>query len=519
MAIAFDASSQSGGGSLDSSGTTLTWSHTCTGSNRVLWAAFTYRSAGSAIQVSSATYNGVALTFISRRLVGTAGAGQTCVEQWYLTAPATGANNIVLTLSANINSEASGLGGGYAVSLTGVDQTTAFDSESTATGSGTAETITITTVATNTALCSAVWSNNGSEYPASTHTRFATFFGNGTHSAGYRTGVAASGTNTFNWTTSGSYQYGTIVAAFKEDGGSIVPLTATLSDTETYSDAQGLLLAGLLGFNDTISFGDTLGSDLGFPFVTGEFNDTVAFTDSLSVYLGIPALTNAFSDTVSFTDFLSISLRNVGACSFDRLSVKTKVAAFFNNPTYYTAIDLNDSIQDGSDEIIAFTGCNYGTAVIPFVKDLSYYDFMALIPDFIGVVAIFNSVTKRWMIPESVRKLDNIREDWECSIGTPEYFSLINHRYVVIYRKPGIVSYGNMYVLYKASCPTLADSTTIPIPLEYSALIEEYVQTDLWEQQQEFTKASKCFKDYISDLAKLHNLVHNKIQMDRTPGL
>lgn len=202
-----------------------------------------------------------------------------------------------------------------------------------------------------------------------------------------------------------------------------------------------------------------------------------------------------------------------------RLDISGALINFFQNPDYYKAVDFNDSIQDGIDEITAFTGCNYGTALLSYTADLSYYDFLTLIPDYIGVIAIFNGTTRKWMIPTSLIKLDQLHPEWETLTGTPEYFCPINHRYIVISRKPTVSGYGNMYVLYRAAAPTLADITQIPVPLEYAELVKAYCIVDLWEQNQEFSKAANYSKTYQTQLDKLHNLVHSRRQMDRLPSL
>lgn len=282
--------------------------------------------------------------------------------------------------------------------------------------------------------------------------------------------------------------------------GSETSLTTTV--TETLTDTIALTDAQLLILNDLITF-----------------SDTITFTDAVTLLLGNPFLTLTLSDTLALTDNLDFTVSNPSQCQFTTMSVKLKIANFFQNPSYYKDIDLTDSIQDGVDEIVAFTGCNYGTAVIPFVANLSYYDFLTLIPDYVGVIAIYNTTTRLWMTPLSLGKLDLILPDWEISIGTPEYFCPINHRYVVIHRKPGAANYGNMYVLYRASAPTLGDNINIPVPLEYSQLVESYMKMDLWEQNEEFTKAGKEFGTYQQQLEKLHNLVHSKRQMDRLPSL
>jgi hypothetical protein len=98
MPIAFDAS----GGDTTWAGpaSTRTISHTCTGSDRILFASImTY---GASVTVSGATYNGVAMTKAVGITAALEGSNQ-IHELWYLKNPATGANNVVFTLSGSVS--------------------------------------------------------------------------------------------------------------------------------------------------------------------------------------------------------------------------------------------------------------------------------------------------------------------------------------------------------------------------------------------------------------------------------
>lgn len=202
-----------------------------------------------------------------------------------------------------------------------------------------------------------------------------------------------------------------------------------------------------------------------------------------------------------------------------RGDLRTKLQNHFNNSIYYTEADLNNSIQDGVDEVCAFTGCVYKSAALPFQQNVTYYDMLSLLPDYIGAIAIYNDVTHKWMYPTSRRKLEQQRVDWDSISGTPYCFCPISHRYLAIWMKPAVANYGRMLVFYRAAAPTLVEQTQIPIPENGTDALESYSITDLWEQSQEWNKAATEFKTYISNLEALRVLMRNGRNSDRLMGL
>jgi len=135
MAIAYDSSAQSNTGAASS----LTFSHTCTGSERLLIVDAYW---GDSRTVSSVTYNSVSMTQVVAPL--DTGGGERH-GMYYLIAPATGANNVVITLSGSTGIV------GISSSYTGVDQTTPTDANRTETGleTGTTYAEALTTVTDN----------------------------------------------------------------------------------------------------------------------------------------------------------------------------------------------------------------------------------------------------------------------------------------------------------------------------------------------------------------------------------
>lgn len=136
MAIAFNATNSKNDSTI--AVLTQTWSHTCTGSNRLLFVGVSFDSAG--LSISSVTYAGTNLTLI-RTDENTAISRSSSI--WYLVAPATGANDIVVTYS-NDTVCISG-----SISLTGVAQTGSLDANNGAIGVDITASVVVTTVADN----------------------------------------------------------------------------------------------------------------------------------------------------------------------------------------------------------------------------------------------------------------------------------------------------------------------------------------------------------------------------------
>lgn len=133
--IGFDAASSATGNT-----NSLSWSHTVgVGSNRILIVGVSIMNSATQT-VTGVTYAGTALT-----PVGFQNNGTNCrVEIWRLVAPATGPNNIVVTLSASARFVAG------AVSFSNVDQTNPIDAATFAPpGNSNAPSVIVTTVTDN----------------------------------------------------------------------------------------------------------------------------------------------------------------------------------------------------------------------------------------------------------------------------------------------------------------------------------------------------------------------------------
>lgn len=125
MAIAYDAVASGSSASASN----VTWSHTCTGTQRFLY-VFVFAGAGT----PTVTYNGVSMT----QRDGPLNSGYS----FYLANPASGANTVSI-------SAGSSLLGGVSLSYTGVDQVTPVDASNFNSANTTAASLSITSTVDN----------------------------------------------------------------------------------------------------------------------------------------------------------------------------------------------------------------------------------------------------------------------------------------------------------------------------------------------------------------------------------
>ena len=131
--IAFDATAQ--GKVLGA--TSLSYSHTCTGSNLILFVGINLFNPGSDL-VTGVTYGGVALTQLTKQ-----NAQGSEVYLYYLIAPTTGANNIVISTSSSVDIRS------ISASYTGVIQITSIDNSTVNNANASTITTSLTTINNN----------------------------------------------------------------------------------------------------------------------------------------------------------------------------------------------------------------------------------------------------------------------------------------------------------------------------------------------------------------------------------
>src|SRR3990167_10464566 len=210
MAIAFDATASGN----DDTSSTMSWNHTCTGSNLILVVGVSLQDASLAdrqVSPDGITYNGVALTQIIEK-----DTPNDHSELWYLINPATGTHAVSVTT----NGACSGLNGG-SVSLTGVDQTNPVDASNSGGGTGTAQSLSLTTVADNAWIVDTVAISGTGTVTMAAHTgrtqrwNGLDSFSEDPRGAGSTYGpISPAGATTVDWSTGVSRDWALVAASF-----------------------------------------------------------------------------------------------------------------------------------------------------------------------------------------------------------------------------------------------------------------------------------------------------------------
>ena len=217
MPIAFDAASNG-----TAVATSLTVAHTCTGSNRILY-AYVQTNTSTDFAVT-ATYNGVSMTARTSSFLNSDSNGRQ--SNFLLVAPATGANNIVFTPNASANMAS------VNTSYTGAAQSGQPDASGTVSSgivSGGTQTLTFSSVAANTWRAD---SAHGAGDLPNASTGFTSRGVEGNSRGGDSNAALAAGSNSLSVTNSGAgtesvSMIGVSIAPAAAIGMNLIPLLGT----------------------------------------------------------------------------------------------------------------------------------------------------------------------------------------------------------------------------------------------------------------------------------------------------
>lgn len=182
--------------------------------------------------------------------------------------------------------------------------------------------------------------------------------------------------------------------------------------------------------------------------------------------------------------------------------------------TYYNATDINDSIQDGYDEVAVYCECIERSAILNFKDNTTYYDMSVLLPDYYRTVRIYSYLTKRFLHVNLERENFAGSWDWEVNQGTHYDFLIKGPKYIGIsLRKTN--AEGNFKIWYKAQANVLGPSDVPRIDNKFQLMLENYGIADLLEQNQEYTKANTYWTQYNKQLEDYRHKIQLLSQSDR----
>lgn len=279
-AVAFDAATTGTGSSVGS----LTFSHTvgAGGVDRLLIVSVSIDNR----TVSGVTYGGVAMTS-----VGSVQNGAQISHMWRLIAPATGANNVVVTMS----------GGGVdiiavATSYTGVNQATPLGTPATATGSSVTASVAVAS-ATGEIVVDSVSSNLGTLTVGALQTQRGNGVG-GDNQGGSST-EPGDASVTMSWTIGSSSAWASVGVSIKPVAVSTTLATGT--DPPATTVAPGAGATDVNNFTFQTSSGTDAITSVTVNLSTNSGIGTLAITDSANTVLGSTASPVTGSNTITVT--------------------------------------------------------------------------------------------------------------------------------------------------------------------------------------------------------------------------
>lgn len=179
---------------------------------------------------------------------------------------------------------------------------------------------------------------------------------------------------------------------------------------------------------------------------------------------------------------------------------------------FYQPHDINDSIQDAYNEIVAKTRYLVKSVTCNWLSGKNYYDPIndLGVTDYLGTIAIFDNNSNLWLRDDvTIRDFNRIRRDWETWVGYSQFWAPHSQQRFAVC--PALaVGTGSFVLWYYAIAPTLPDdSTSLLLPTDMSVLLQDYVSADLLEFAQEVTKAAPYLSRYGQKLEILSERSHN----------
>mgnify|MGYP001597421519 CR=1 FL=1 len=332
FAIAVDT--QTTGGQTTTANS-LTWSHTCTGSDLNLIIGLT----NGANDTTGVTYAAAAATQDAHSAIpaGTEGA-----DIWRKTAPATGANNVVLSRTGTTSRMT-----GVAASYTGSKQTGQPDAATTNTATSvTSITTSVTVVATNSWLVGS-YDNNAEVPTAGANTTIRQAGSDASGLADSNAAVAA-GSRSLIINTVGSSNFAFALISLAP---TVTDLTVSVSDQLNITELVTIVLISNINTSDQLNLTEAVTmSGANFINVSDQLNVTESVTLEANNFINV-------SDQLNITESVTIFINPLFISVSDQLNITESVTTTLFQETLTLSVsdqlNLTENIQTGLDNYIS----------------------------------------------------------------------------------------------------------------------------------------------------------------------
>lgn len=203
--------------------------------------------------------------------------------------------------------------------------------------------------------------------------------------------------------------------------------------------------------------------------------------------------------------------------------IQRKVRRRLNESTtaFYSDDDIKKAINAGYLEMADATEFYERQAMIPMLKQRTYYDLSLILPDtFLSPRRAYNPETSRWLDPIDPRGLDyHTYVQWELTQGPPEKYLMRGNWWLGVFPKPTQDSAGIRFY-YTSIPPEFTDDSDIPaFPREFHEGLTDYALCHLLAQERETQKAISYWTSFQNTQNALAAYVDGRQRIPQRNGL
>jgi hypothetical protein len=248
---------------VQNSGSSMSFSHTVSGSSRLLIVAPSYRASS----VLSVTYGGNSLTKI-RNDVSPDSDRRT--DLWYLLNPPTGSNSVAITFSGDAADVV-----GAAISFTGVNQSTPLGNNNGAVGSDTSPTVSLSSSTNEVVLANlAIYPNGGNNVATANIGQDVRWSANTTYNNIHGAGSTKTGSSstTIGWTTTQAFGWSVSAVGIRGNSATAHTLGSSSSQTLTANNINIIGIVDSTTYNPTVTIAGNFSLDVGAAYTASATN-------------------------------------------------------------------------------------------------------------------------------------------------------------------------------------------------------------------------------------------------------